>query len=205
MPDEILDVINDKDEVIGQEMRSTVHQHGLLHRGVHVFLVTPGRKLIVQQRSIRCHNSPLALDCSLSEHVKSGENYHQAALRGLEEEMGLRDVSLQPLVKFKLIYGPNDYEISLLYEGMADLDAVRFDPLEVEAVTSLSPVDIEAMTGTGEESFTTWFIQLLDWYFGRSSQLEVIEIYPQNRLLIPTVPEKLVPRPAGQGDNGEGW
>lgn len=185
MTDEILDVINDIDEVISQQTRSTVHQLGLLHRGVHVFLVTSNRKLIVQRRSAHCESFPRGLDCSLSEHVKSGETFYQAAQRGLEEEMGLCGVQLQPLVKFKLIYGPKDYEISLLYEGLADFDSVRIDPLEVDAVASFSLEEIEAMFQAGAECFTAWFVQLFAWYLGKSSQLKVLEIYTHNRLLIP--------------------
>jgi isopentenyldiphosphate isomerase len=135
MPDELLDVINDDDLVIAQEMRSVVHRQGLQHRGVHIFLVTPGGQLLVQQRSRNQDTFPMALDCSVSEHVKAGEDYRIAADRGLAEELGLYGIHIHALVKFKMIYGPNDFEICQLYEGSIEPIQVHYDPLEVEEIT----------------------------------------------------------------------
>jgi len=50
MPDELLDIVDAADQVIGQDLRAAVHLRGLQHRGVHIFLVTPDGKLLVQQR-----------------------------------------------------------------------------------------------------------------------------------------------------------
>ncbi|MCE7861474.1 MAG: NUDIX hydrolase, partial [Chloroflexi bacterium CFX2] len=51
MSDEQLDVVNDKDEVIGQASRSDVHRRGLQHRGVHVFLFDAQGEMLIQKRS----------------------------------------------------------------------------------------------------------------------------------------------------------
>ncbi len=48
MSDELFDVVDENNIVIGQEWRSIVHQRGLWHRGVHVFLFTCDGKLLVQ-------------------------------------------------------------------------------------------------------------------------------------------------------------
>src|SRR3990172_2844418 len=129
MPDELFDIVDEQDKVIGQEMRSIVHQRGLWHRGVHVFLFTQDGKLLVQQRSKDRMHAPSALDCSVSEHLKAGEEYYSAALRGLQEELGVKGIEIQPLVKFKMNYGPNDNEISALYQGEVEPALVKFDPV----------------------------------------------------------------------------
>ena len=103
--DELLDIVNDEDIVTGQEMRSTVHQLGLQHRGVHVFLFTADGKMLVQKRSADRAESPSMLDCSVSEHVKAGESYLDAAMRGMKEEMGVDGIEIKPLVKFRMNYG----------------------------------------------------------------------------------------------------
>jgi isopentenyldiphosphate isomerase len=54
MADELLDIVNDNDIVTGHEMRSTVHQLGLQHRGAHVFLFTRDGKMLLQKRSAVC-------------------------------------------------------------------------------------------------------------------------------------------------------
>jgi len=186
MPDELLDVVNDNDMVIAQEMRSIVHRHGLQHRGVHVFLVTSEGRLLVQQRGRHQVAFPLALDCSVSEHVKAGENYRQAAERGLAEELGLQDVRTHALVKFKMVYGPNDFEICLLYEGGVNPSSVCFDPLEVEGIAYYHLEELEALIQRGEVAVSGWFVQLINWYLDKPSELDVIETFPRVRLLFPT-------------------
>jgi len=177
MPNELFDVIDEKDIVIGQEMRSIVHQRGLWHRGVHVLLFTQKGKLLVQQRSKDRVHAPLALDCSVSEHVKAGENYFTAAMRGLKEEMCVEEIEIDPLVKFKMNYGPNDNEISELYKGIVDPATVRFDPVEIERIYYYSLKELQEMMGSKENNFSYWFEQILHWYLGNPSALEVLKKY----------------------------
>lgn len=183
MPDELLDIINDDDIAIAQEMRSVVHRRGLQHRGVHVFLVTPDGRLLVQQRSQHRETFPLALDCSVSEHVKANENYRQAARRGLAEELGIQDAKLRALVKFKMIYGINDIEISLLYESIVDPALVCIDPVEVEEIALYSLDELEALIRRAKPAFSGWFVQLIQWYLDKPSELKVIRTYTHKRLL----------------------
>ena len=63
MATEYLDVINEEDKVIGKETRAKVHQLGLWHRGVHVFLFTSDGKLLIQKRSADRASNPLKFDC----------------------------------------------------------------------------------------------------------------------------------------------
>jgi len=183
MSDELLDVVDDADLVIGQELRTEVHRRGLQHRGVHIFLVTPENKLVVQQRGRQRGTSPLALDCSVSEHVKSGEGYQEAASRGLAEELGLRDINIHALIKFKMDYGPNDREICQLYEGRVDPAMVRFDPIEVERIASYSLDELDELIRKGQVVFSGWFVQLLYWYLGRPSELQLLMNFSKKRLL----------------------
>src|SRR5258706_16422395 len=132
--DELLDLVNDEDSVVDQQKRSTVHKLGLQNRSIHVFLFIEDRKLLVQKRSADRASSPSMLDCSVSEHVKAGESYLDAAIRGMKEEMGVQGIELKPLVTFRMNYGPNDNEISTLYEGMIQIDHVKFDRVEIEEV-----------------------------------------------------------------------
>ena len=186
MPDELLDVVNDHDVVVAQEMRSSIHQQGLQHRGVHVFLVTQDGRLLVQKRSRFRDNYPQALDCSVSEHVKAGEDYLQAAKRGLAEELGLHLTDLQPLVKFKMTYGVNDEEISLLYESNFDPAQVQFDAEEVEEVAYYTLDELADSIRMGKTEFCGWFIQLIRWYMGEPSELHVQQNFSDNRTLIST-------------------
>jgi isopentenyl-diphosphate delta-isomerase len=127
--------------------------------------------MLVQKRSADRTASPSALDCSVSEHVKAGESYLQAAVRGMKEEMGVDGIEVKPLVKFRMNYGINDNEISTLYEGLVNPDKVKFDPVEIEEINYYSLDELQEMTQEGNVKFCSWFIELLNWYLGKSSKL----------------------------------
>lgn len=177
MPDELLDIVDDNDLVVDQQLRSTVHELGLQHRGVHVFLFTLERKMLIQKRSADRTHFPSALDCSVSEHVKSGESYFSAAIRGMKEELGLTVPEIKPVVKFKMNYGINDNEISTLYEGMVDPEKVRFDLDEIEQITYLSADEIHEMMKDENIKFCGWFVDLMEWYWGNPAKLTVLKVY----------------------------
>jgi isopentenyl-diphosphate delta-isomerase type 1 len=172
--DELLDIVNDMDIVTGQEMRSTAHELGLQHRGVHVFLFTSDGKMLVQKRSADRIASPSMLDCSVSEHVKAGENYFDTAIRGMKEEMGLDGVEIKPLVRFRMNYGLNDNEVSMVYEGKVDPDKVKFDPIEIEEINYYSINELQEMIKEGNIKFCSWFVELLNWNMGKPTRMNLI-------------------------------
>jgi isopentenyldiphosphate isomerase len=138
-------------------------------------MFTSDRKLVIQQRSKRRRQSPGALDCSVSEHLKAGESYLAGAQRGLEEELGIKQAPLRCLVQFRMDYGPGDNMISTLYEGTVAVEAIRFNADEIERIICHSIPEIEALLAQGEALFSRWFEQLLLWYVGKSSDIQVMD------------------------------
>ena len=49
----MFDVVNDRDEVIGQEPRPEVHRLGLRHRAVHVLVFNSRGEVFLQKRSMK--------------------------------------------------------------------------------------------------------------------------------------------------------
>ena len=89
MTQEIFDVVNECDEVIGRRTRDEVHRLGLMHRAVHVLVFNSRGEIFLQQRSWRKDRQPGLWDSSASGHVDSGEDYDACAVRELHEEIGL--------------------------------------------------------------------------------------------------------------------
>jgi isopentenyl-diphosphate delta-isomerase type 1 len=89
MSEEIFDIVNDRDEVIGRMPRSQVHREGHKHRAVHVFVFNRRSELFLQKRSMSKDTFPGAWDSSCSGHLDSGEEYDACAIRELREEIGL--------------------------------------------------------------------------------------------------------------------
>ncbi len=88
MNEEIFDIVNDRDEVIGRETRKLVHQLGLQHRAVHVLVFNRRGDLFLQKRSMLKDNHPGVWDTSSAGHLDSGEDYDACAVRELREELG---------------------------------------------------------------------------------------------------------------------
>src|SRR5690349_15619810 len=62
MPEEIFDVVDEHDHVIGQAPRSQVHAQGLLHRAASIFVFnSPGARK--QPTSTRCSIALSATNC----------------------------------------------------------------------------------------------------------------------------------------------
>lgn len=99
--EDIFDIVNERDEVIGRKPRSEVHARGLLHRAVHVLVFNSRGEVFLQKRSMKKDRQPGVWDSSCSGHVDSGEEYDQTAVRELREEIGLV-LSAPPQRLFKI-------------------------------------------------------------------------------------------------------
>jgi len=90
MAEEIFDIINDKDEVVGTAPRSIAHRDGLLHRAVHVLFVTPQGEAVLQRRSAMKDTYPGYLTITVGGHVPSSSSYDETVITEIFEETGQR-------------------------------------------------------------------------------------------------------------------
>ncbi len=86
---EILEIVDSDDNVIGTANRSEIHRLGLMHRAVHIFVFNEAGEIYVQRRSEAKDRHPGKLDSSAAGHVDPGESYHESAMRELCEEIGI--------------------------------------------------------------------------------------------------------------------
>ncbi|HRE82247.1 MAG TPA: NUDIX domain-containing protein [Opitutaceae bacterium] len=88
--DEVFDVVDEHDRVIGQAKRKDVHARQLLHRAIHVLVFGEDGRVFLQKRSMAKDSSPGLWDSSCSGHLDAGEDYDAAAHRELFEEIGVK-------------------------------------------------------------------------------------------------------------------
>lgn len=115
-------VVDENDNVIGAEDPKIVAEKGLIHRIVRVIVKNSKGKYYLQFRGPNKTTFPNRWDQSVGGHVDEGETYEEAALREMEEELGIKDVKLTKLTKF---YHDNEADLNLkrfnmLYEALYD-------------------------------------------------------------------------------------
>jgi isopentenyldiphosphate isomerase len=139
--EEIFDVVNERDEVIGRQTRAEVHRRGLLHRAVHVLVFNSAGQVFLQKRSMTKDRQPGLWDSSASGHVDSGEEYDACALRELREEISL-DLAAPPARLFKIAASAEtDQEHLWVYRCKAE-GPFQLHPDEIERGAWFSPDEV---------------------------------------------------------------
>ncbi len=87
--EEMFDIVDENDSVLGLRPRKEVHVNNLRHRAVHILITNEKGELFLQKRSIWKDRNPACWDSSAAGHVDTGETYEEAARRELGEEIGI--------------------------------------------------------------------------------------------------------------------
>ncbi len=96
--EELLEVINEKGEVVCLAPRSKIHGNSLLmHRVVHVLVFNKEGLLLLQKRSSTKDVAPGKWDTSVGGHVGIGEEVVSSAIREMGEELGISGCEVEHL------------------------------------------------------------------------------------------------------------
>lgn len=101
--EEILDVVDEHDRVVGQRPRGEVYVRGMRHRCVFVEARDAEGRVFVHRRTAGKLVHPSLYDMFVGGVVGAGESYEEAALREAEEELGVSGLP-QPEFLFKFLY-----------------------------------------------------------------------------------------------------
>lgn len=154
-PDEVFDVVDADDRVVGQATRSEVHARHLLHRAVHILWLRGDGLLCLQRRSYAKDSCPGLLSTSCAGHLDAGEAYATAARRELAEELGiaarpdeLAEVDACPA------HPELGHEFVRVYLFRGDRVA-RIAPAEVDALLWRTPAEVDAWVRRDPGIFST--------------------------------------------------
>lgn len=93
-PPEMIDIVDANDRPLLVMSRAEAHRQGLFHRSVMVLVFNEQGKLYLQKRGPQKSLFPNRFDLSATGHVRAGEARQDAAVRELDEELGLRAKTL---------------------------------------------------------------------------------------------------------------
>lgn len=100
MAEEMVQIVDDRDQVIDIVPRSVMRAKKLCHRVVRVFLFNSKGEIFIHQRTREKDIYPGYFDTSIAGTVTT-KTYAEEAARELQEEVGIKKVLIQPLFKFK--------------------------------------------------------------------------------------------------------
>ena len=157
MSEEIFDVVDAQDRVVGRRTRADVHRLGLMHRAAHVLVFNQKGEVFLQKRSLKKDRQPGKWDSSASGHVDSGEDYDHCAVRELREEIGLH-ATIPPRRLFKLSAGQDtDQEHVWVYHCQAE-GPFTLHPEEIERGDWFAPAEVDRWTQERPAEFADAFL-----------------------------------------------
>lgn len=137
---EIVTIVDDQNNVVGQTTRGEMRQRRLPHRATYVLVFNARGELHVQQRTPTKDVYPGRLDPATGGVVLAGESYEEGAVRELAEELGIRNV---PLTAHGDFYHQDEWSrvwgrlFSCVYDG-----EIVMQPEEVAGVRMMAPEEI---------------------------------------------------------------
>jgi isopentenyl-diphosphate delta-isomerase len=159
MNEEIFDVVNHQDEVIGQAPRREVHARGLWHRAVHVLVFNRRGEVFLQKRSQLKDTAKGKWDSSASGHLDTGEAYDACAVRELREEIGLVG-AVPPVRLFKLAADEDTgWEFCWVYRSDSE-GPFTLHPEEIERGEWFAPARVSQWVAERPEDFARSFVRV---------------------------------------------
>jgi len=162
---EYLDIVDERDTVIGRRPRRECFDKSLLHRAIVVFLTNPQGEVYLQKRSRDVFFYPGHWCASVAGHVSSGETYLQAAKREIKEELGI-NCKLTERGKFMTpkwkIDDKREWEFITVFEGHSTSEIALRD--EAEEGRDISQREFERLVESKPEICTPDTLLALKYY-----------------------------------------
>lgn len=160
--DEVLDIVDADDQVVGQAPRREVHQQGLLHRAVHILLLDRQDRLILQRRAKTKQTYAGLWTSSASGHVPAGQELAAAARRETQEELGLGPAELSHVGRTRFDDpSAGEHEICHVFVGRA-IDQPEPDPVEVAEVRPVLLGAVDGRLRRAQGTFAPSFLPAYD-------------------------------------------
>jgi 16S rRNA (adenine1518-N6/adenine1519-N6)-dimethyltransferase len=141
-PDELFDLVDGDDRVIGSVRRGDAHRDPtLLHRSVQILVFGGDGRVLLQRRSRAKDLFPGYYCASASGHVMRGEEYAATARREVEEELGVT-LALRCIGKAWVRSTP-ETEITMLFLACGD-GPFAFSPSETDGGAFFSLAELRA-------------------------------------------------------------
>lgn len=150
-PDEIVDVVDENDVIIGQATKAQVNSDPkLIHREIGVLIYDDKNRIYIQQRSYKKKFYPGWWIISVAGHIPAGMDPLAAAHMELVEELGF-DTELKFYIKEKLCF-PTETHFAYGYAGRFPQETViKINRDEIEQGKFVKEQELDEMIAGGEK------------------------------------------------------
>ncbi len=159
MPDEVVDIVDFRDNKIGDGLKSRCHREGLWHRSASIFVFNDDGDVLIQKRAKRKSRHPSKLCESASGHIAKDESYEAGAKREMKEEIGIEaDLKFIANLEYEENHesGDIDKEHVKIYSCTHN-GPFKIDKHEVSSVQFISLKKIQDMLNKDKEQFVPSF------------------------------------------------
>jgi len=160
--EEMLDVVDCRNKVIGKERRSVIHEKLLRHRAVLLFVMDEKGRILLGRRSKEKEEYPDCWSFPVAGHVKAGESADDTIRRETMEESGLRIgaefVKLLPAER----ESGNHFSYIYITRIKDPLNALKLDKRETSRLALWSKKDVEKRLESGAD-FSPIFAAAFRW------------------------------------------
>jgi 8-oxo-dGTP pyrophosphatase MutT (NUDIX family) len=138
--DEIVALVDGRNQVIGSAPRREMRARNLPHRSTYILVFNSRGQLYVQKRTMTKDIFPGYYDPATGGVVLAGESYEESAIRELEEEMGIRHV---PLIRLFDFYFSDSHSrvwggaFTCTYDGPLTLQEEEVEHVELMTIDEL--------------------------------------------------------------------
>jgi isopentenyl-diphosphate Delta-isomerase len=140
--DELLDLVNDQDEVIGEVWRNIANRNPeLIHREIGVILYTTDGKLLMQQRAATKKVGPNYWTMAAEGHIPRGDTALAAAHMELTEELGF-DTKIEYWDK-DLVHQEHETHFTHWFIGKYENQPLRLQESEVQGTRFLAESEFD--------------------------------------------------------------
>lgn len=157
--EELVVLVDEKDNQIGLMPKMEAHEKAVLHRAFSVFIFNEKGELMLQQRAASKYHSPLLWTNTCCSHQRDGESNVQAGRRRLQEEMGFT-TDLKEV--FSFVYkapfdnGLTEHELDHVMIGRFE-DKPNINKEEVEDYKWMQLADVKSDIENNPSIYTEWF------------------------------------------------
>ena len=169
---EILNIVDENDNIIGEDTRYNIHKKGLLHREVNAWFYTSKGEIIFQKRGLNQEIYPGLLDSTAGGHVDLNEDYDSAIIREIKEETGINPEKDKLELVLKRMIKYTEKLSGLINNKCYQIYTYRFDG------------DINELIASEGQGFVAWPIDRLINISEKDKKNVIPEIYNTDEIKI---------------------